>query len=983
MSTIRTLTSGRDYQLRYALWRLLELARAVDGPDAQVASVSVEKRIPVTGAADVFADVVLADADDRPVEIVECKEHEGGLRIESVRSFLDMVRRLLAGSAVSDGVRFRFVSTGRWLRVSRGGPSWDFGSGAERGEALARYCGEPWRELGDRQADIIWDVDFRSKESLTAQSMFHCTSPRVPDNRELCVKLYALLAAQMGCRGDADDIPFPSDLLLYLFGATQLPDGMQWLDIGAVGGVKVEDVRCQLPQPEFERKRVTNVSREKLGKALRRGVLGEDVVSLEQIYVPQTARLGEPDPERRLTDQTWGEGTDLLFKWLAGAMGRRADKPLLVLGDFGVGKSSLLTWFSQQLLDKGQRVVPLLLPLRDLREAGRSRPLDEALFRTVERQWQVNLRAPSPGGVTYCLLCDGFDELNLYYQGSEYEEWIGECFRSLSVLAQRDDLYMVISSRPILMMDVTRPNFQGAECPKLELQVFEDKQIAEWCGNYRRATGMGPAFDLAFLADRDLVDVARLPIVLYMIARIYQDAPETLARKQRYTKAGIYRLFMDWTCKGGYFRDAEKHRVPRNYREVLRDIAWHVFQTSNGFIEEEKLLDKLRKDHGAVAPGRIPIDRHVLVAHMLRPLSVPDNGGEGQLIEFTHQSFREYLVAERTWQALAQLRAGGELGAQTWMDLSSIHPYGNAEMEFLRDMVATLAPEEAKHLLDGLAEATPVHSYWSHWQRDVVDALRERPGPAELKTIIDRMTSQPVRACNMSILAFLLRLMCFVRLKDSLPPEEAAKVGGTFRSVSVLSGILRFQESITGHTDEKPRSPSFPGQARRVLLQNLEGLELNEGSRLLNHSFEGIVLRQAVLRKVYFTGSEFHGADLTGADLSGSVFQRCFLWFTLANGASFTDCDFTDAILAQERESELEGGDFTGADFTRAQFRDLAVSKAAFAHNHWEGARVVQSSDGIVPYLANCRLDPAAETFFREAGVEFRDCTIQEAREEP
>src|SRR4029079_1033801 len=100
--------------------------------------------------------------------------------------------------------------------------------------------------------------------------------------------------------------------------------------------------------------------------------------------------------------------------------------PLLVLGSFGSGKSSLLTEFAHELLLKEKSIVPLLVPLRDLRGASPARPLAEELAEHLRRQWKIDIKSAPPPGTCYCLLCDGFDELELYFRAIESERWVSE-----------------------------------------------------------------------------------------------------------------------------------------------------------------------------------------------------------------------------------------------------------------------------------------------------------------------------------------------------------------------------------------------------------------------------------------------------------------------------------------------------------------------------------------------------------------------------
>ncbi|HEX7788600.1 MAG TPA: hypothetical protein VF653_20440, partial [Methylomirabilota bacterium] len=585
-----------DSSLRYAVWRAIALAKGSDALSGQV------KRIDLADNGSETPLIVLWGEENECLEAITYQEHDGVLQFDQIREFL--ANRHLAPIGTSPRTR-RFVSNSRLAHVAPGESLWDLGDPADRRRALASH------DLNPADQEVVWDVGpHRGKLALTAESLVSLAHTECGDERELYLLLYGRLAAAWLSRHAAPDARgevFPRALLCDLYGS-MLMRPEPTLSMPAEEGLDVAWLRQELFS-SLPAAPVSTVTQEEVAKVLRRGLFGETQVTLEEIYVSHRAMLAIPDEERKMSQLWSGRVIELMFRWLAEARsGRRAKYPLLVLGSFGSGKSSLLTEFAHELLLKEKSIVPLLVPLRDLRGASAARPLADELAEHLLRKWRVDIESPPPRGACYCLLCDGFDELELYYRAIEAERWVSECFRSLSLLAERERLYVVIASRPILLMDVRRRRFEGELCPNLSLDPFGRLDIDQWCLNYQRAAGLSEFLNSEFLEERNLLEVARTPLVLYMLARLFEIEGASLQARRRFSRAEIYRSFLDWTCRGGYIGDDAKHDVPANYREVLREIGWIFYRSGDGVLSEDRLLAELRKAFGERAPDHVPID---------------------------------------------------------------------------------------------------------------------------------------------------------------------------------------------------------------------------------------------------------------------------------------------------------------------------------------------------------------------------------------
>jgi uncharacterized protein YjbI with pentapeptide repeats len=916
--------SGYSYQLRYALWRAVWIAAGGDALAHRARMVRVEIPLRDRYGRHQSVDVAIEGADGDPIELIETKEHESFLPLASLESFLTRAEAMR--TAVPPSTRFRFVCNQKLTA----------GLDLSRSDDLARALSTRGVAALNRP-DVDWDLGVWSKSSLVDRTLVLLASAG-GDARDLYCRLYARAHAQLAMRRprQKDVLQRAADDLLaefYTAGERRtLPR------LSGEPGLDVEEIRDTMAQLARTRPPVQRIARKKIERALRRNVFPDAKITTEQIFVEPNATL--TSIQRRAMGSA-ANATPLLLRWLTDLReGRESRQPLLLLGTFGVGKSTLLTVFAHTLLDLPIGITPILIPLRDL--AGLAdegfRPV---LERYVREEYGVDLaQRPEDESIRYLLLCDGFDELNLYYSRIEASEWALRAHDALASLARRSDVGVILSSRPLVSLE------RRESQPQLELGLFFKEQIEQWCANYRRVRpNVNAAFNYETLRKRGLAEVAQTPIILYMIALLYEDG---FLDREHYTNTDIYRTFIDWTESGGYSRDSSKkepkHRLPDNYREILQEIAWLIFRSPLGWLPEEELVAALQAKYGRLRRN-VVIGSNLLVAHMLQPAR--GSKGDARLIEFTHQSFREYLVAERLWRLLAPVRnSGGAL--DVWISISGGF-FTKAEVAFLTDMIAATTRCEARDLYDALDALEHPAMYFTE---PLWSALPEPGG--------DTMVEHDI--ANRAVLAFILRLKLYrhllgVATKTALPPPPSDRA---FRE------LLDFTSAISqGAT-----------AVRGLLLESLSGLRFGPEAELSN-----IELADAEMQDVQLVAANFKRAVLVGCNLECSSFRKCdFSHASLAAQylfrTNFVDCTFRSAEIHIENEPELGTtwhNDFSGCDFTEAVFTGLTVRYNRFRGNDWTDARIETEEPAV---LERCTLDRGAQRFFRANGAKLINCRL-------
>ena len=111
------------------------------------------------------------------------------------------------------------------------------------------------------------------------------------------------------------------------------------------------------------------------------------------------------------------------------------------------------------------------------------------------------------------------------------------------------------------------------------LNDFNDGQIKEWICKWKDVnSNIEIKISLDGLIERNLLEICRNKLILYMVARIYNDE---LLESRQYTKAYIYKSFYDWTIAGKFIEDSEYKSSnyqsagkydDKAYRHILQDI---------------------------------------------------------------------------------------------------------------------------------------------------------------------------------------------------------------------------------------------------------------------------------------------------------------------------------------------------------------------------------------------------------------------------
>ncbi|MGK3983223.1 pentapeptide repeat-containing protein [Sorangium sp. So ce136] len=513
---------------------------------------------------------------------------------------------------------------------------------------------------------------------------------------------------------------------------------------------------------------------------------------------------------------------------------------VLVLGDFGTGKTFLLHELARRMGKAGGALTPVLIEMRALEKA---RDLNALIAQHLALAGLGKIDLPAfrhmlaEGRIA--LLFDGFDELAFRVT---YDRAV-EHFDTLIQAAQGKAAKVVVTSRSQHFISEQQVRSALAERAALlpgyrlaRLLPFTEAQIHRFLVN---RLGGEEAADarMRLLADvRDLLGLSANPRMLGFIAEIEEaQLRQAKAGDGEITSAGLYRLLLDrwlvWEYERAHPKGAQPGlSVAQRWRAVT-ELATRLWQRTEQSVSVREL------------PAELIAALQALGRHELDVAVATHQIGSGTLLvwddqenfRFIHQSVLEWLVAR---EAAEEVQRAGEAAALAQREVSDL----------MADFFGALAGREAA----------------ARWARA---ALGEAWGT--------------VAAAN------ALRLDGRMGL-------------GVHERMNLAGADLRGQD-LSGKDLSGCDLRGADLREAKLVRANLSGARL-EGALLDGADLSGAVLCGADLTGATAVRGRFVGADLTGAKLASVRLRGAKL--VGARGARFDGCDTFGAAMPETSRFE-------------------------------------------------------------------------------
>ena len=609
---------------------------------------------------------------------------------------------------------------------------------------------------------------------------------------------------------------------------------------------------------------------------------------------------------------------------------------VVVSAHFGHGKSltarTLACRWARDYLDNAttpstDRILPVFIRCAEDMTGGEARlprMVERALWRHVGLGFKLELKDTDPAFVVppdtqrTVFLIDGLDEFAFT------ETAVIQLFEHLRGQATGRHRVIVFSRPEVLPWKRLRE----LAIPVLELQPFSAAgdsggQIGEWLRNWNRLAPGSSRIAVEDIAARGLLELARTPILLFMIAETWGGTGRSA---EAVRQADLYEAFLRQVARGKHDDDHDRHKpivlatehLHRRLVELgridgdtnldqamlwaLSRVAWesHCMEQRAKPLTQRKVLELLGKE--------LRLDDEAETMHqalcdgVLLALQADFTPG-GSRILFGHRSFREFLVArywERTlWQIInsdsgewrtreIDLLGGRLLGVEDRsfeLLMEILHHWGHHERSILRRWAEQAFNDERISQSDEVSGALFYHDRRAN--------LRE----AALAIGSCVLGSTGIEARNETVLRSLVAWFWTRGKRAIIRAPKLIHPGARLREVKLFSADLRAAD--------------------------LQGADLSD-AELLQVDLADARLQRANLRGTRFAASSLAGAKLDQARLHGASFMDIDL-----RRASFAGAEITKAYVV---DSPLDQANFTGADLQGSMMNlSYARQVASFA----------------------------------------------------
>lgn len=620
---------------------------------------------------------------------------------------------------------------------------------------------------------------------------------------------------------------------------------------------------------------------------------------------------------------------------------------LLILGQPGMGKSTMITWFLDWYPQKSGADKKEILVYRftDLNidwsfnffgEKKREERIDFAILKCL------NMKKQDLNGKI--LILDGFDEVSV---GNNREKILNCLYNAWARDNHIKDFSLLVTCRENYIEDLSQLTF-----PYITLQPWNESQIGSFCKQYGKYAH-GEQAELRITREaiekmKEMRNIFGIPILLYMTLALEITIRDESSIVEVYDQ--IFNLE-----KGGLYDRCLRRKILLSYDEVhriavikkqihqfSRKISIWMFennpeQAAIPKSEYEKIQDEIFEKKDDIKKLQ---KKDVLIGNYFRMIHCYD-GVDTEKLTFVHRSIYEYFVAETISSEIRE--AVAEMTEEAQESLAGVLGYrlkkGNLDYtigRYLKAKVSTLIvpySEDKKKNFYIWLEATVgkmLNAGMLYYTGENIKKYRNVIGK-ELRCFLNILNvlrlfiafsdqKYFLRDVNQKQMVFYIKCLAnYVDIKEKfiIDLNNTYLRGADLRGVNLVGSKLI--EADLGEA-------------------NLRGANL-AGINLIQADLRETNLARADLSKANLTGSNLIKSDLTSTKLIAAKLRKIN-----ATGVNLIGADLTGTDL---RESNLAGSNLIGVDLREANLVGVDLREANISSSRWTREDIIKYIDLI------------------------------------
>lgn len=376
--------------------------------------------------------------------------------------------------------------------------------------------------------------------------------------------------------------------------------------------------------------------------------------------------------DKHLPHYTWGKNDiedkdidELLREYVVNIDDK---KMLLILGQAGIGKSTLITWIMANLKEKKDDylVYQFASDLKGVDWQG------ENIFNKVLKKLKLKYDELADK----VLILDGFDEIDTK---SDRKRILNKMYEELKFMNYLGKFSLIMTCRENYI-----DKLHDLGCDYIILQTWDEEQIKSFCDVYREKGG-GSNIEVKKDNLLENKEIFGIPLILYMVLALDVSIEKSSSVVDVYDQ--VFSLDGGKIYERSY--DAE-HRInqpeiKKHIHQISQKIAFWIFENNadKAFISRDKfqeICDTECKD----------IQGDVLIGNYFKLIKHCEGVGTDEL-QFVHRSIYEYFVAVYFFECIYNLRTKKEVAGM----LGELLKEGQLSEKIL---------EYIKHKFDGMKD---------------------------------------------------------------------------------------------------------------------------------------------------------------------------------------------------------------------------------------------------------------------------------------
>ncbi len=607
-------------------------------------------------------------------------------------------------------------------------------------------------------------------------------------------------------------------------------------------------------------------------------------------------KLSEVYIDDHLPHYIWGENKnksedlkELLTEYIEE---HNDNKMLLILGQPGIGKSTLIIWITANFSERIDDILVYQFA-SDLKNIEwKKNSITERILDTLGYQYDdLNGKI---------LIFDGLDEWSIQI---DKKVLLDNLYEDLIYKTNIKDFTLIITCRVnyIQNLYIEKYNF-------IILNSWDEKQIKSFCSVFQNKTKV--------IVQKDTIEniinnknILGIPLVLYMVLALNITLKNNSSIVDVYDRifaleGGIYDRCID------YKRFADPHRISgikKQIHQISKEIAIWMFENnpSEAYIPQEEYKKVCINITHEIGENNKGLEKDFVIGNFFELKHCEGEKGEG--LYFVHRSIYEYFVVETIYSSI-------ENSIRVLSEESQIELAANIAFYLKKGEITNTIGEYFRYKIVKIFNQLSLEkkNKFYDWWESAVDKMLNKGMFYYTNRNINYYENIISKECQcFGNIIKILRLLLNTSTKKYVLKNVDGEILDKYIKYYLLESKLLKKAS----------------NGERMLLRDVD-----EKSNLSKISLCGVDFRNIDLKNIDLTGSNLEGVNLERKNLKNIYLNR-----TNLRGANLKGANLREAVL---REIDLSGANLSGANLNNASLKRVDLSRANLYNSNFQNVRL-------------------------------------------